>query len=1016
MIGGRYRLVDRLGSGAFGQVWRAYDMHLGVDVAVKQVLLPGDGNSPQAAERVARAAREARNTARLRDCPNIVTVHDVHIESGAPWIVMQLVKGESLADRLARLGPLAENDAVALARDLLRALAAAHAAGIVHRDVKPGNVLLAADGSALLADFGIAVRFDDQRVTRTGTFIGSPGYVAPERVISQDAGAVGDLFSLGATLYEAVEGVPAFRADVIGSVVAGRPEPLRRGGRLTALITRLLDKDPATRPDVAAAFALVGDWTPPPTVEDPGSMRRPVQDVQLGVEWVEHFAFVNERLRNDDIAASRGARTANAAEAVKALRADVEVAQNEFLAAGSREVHAVVTVRTAARTAAGGGTGTATGAGRHADRSYGPPVSSAASARGVIGAGNGPSALSTPNASAGSAGSAASAVSAVSAFAASADGPPSIVFIADCSRSLAEAGRLEAVKAALCAGIDELPDGARFAVIAGRADSQAVFPEDGPPQPATPASRAAAKAAVERLTAYGGREIGLWLSRAARMFALGSGPVRHAILVVNGRDEGLHPTRLAPTARACAGLFTADCLGLGDEWEVHEMRLVAEQLSGTVSLVAEPGELPRAVREATAEAAAKSIADVELTLWTPAGAVIRYVKQVTPVLRDLTDSRIPADAVRTVGFPTGAWGEEERTFHICVEVEPGALGQEKLAGRVQLTARGPEAVESLGEGKIRAVWVDDETLVMRVVSRVGPYPGRPEPGLGALDELGVGFGAGLGEAELWIDPETADLERELAGLADELSQAEAELAEVRNLLAVFGRAHARMFAPLLAELDEIEARIAEHHAEASGRADDRRDAEAARERAQESARQADEEKVRARRAEPPRPAPSGEAKRMYRKLARGCHPDLAADETDRRRREVFMARVNDAYSRGDIGVLAQLSREWAADGPTDSTAAVPPKDPGARRKLKDRLQQALASVRNRLDHIREELTAARESELGRIVFAPGQEAGMPAAMRRLDAMADKLKKLVDERRRALEALVGTERAGGGRQV
>ncbi|NUP46657.1 MAG: protein kinase [Catenulispora sp.] len=962
VIGGRYRLVDRLGSGAFGQVWRAYDMHLGVDVAVKQVLLPLDGKGPQAAERVARAAREARNTARLRDCPNIVTVHDVHIETGAPWIVMQLVKGESLADRLARGGPLAENDAVALARDLLRALAAAHAAGIVHRDVKPGNVLLAADGSALLADFGIAVRFDDQRVTRTGTFIGSPGYVAPERVISQDAGAVGDMFSLGATLYEAVEGVPAFRADVIGSVVAGQPEPLRRGGRLTPLITRLLDKDPATRPDVAAAFALVGDWTPPPTVETPGAARQ-AQDVQLGVEWVEHFAFVNERLRNDDIAASRGARTANAAEAVKALRADFEVAQNEYLAAGSREVHAVVTITTAVPAdAAASLSAAAAEAVRRSDRSYAPTKA---------------------------------------VLAATADGPPSVVFIADCSRSLAEAGRLDGVKAGLCAGIDALPDGARFAVIAGRADSQAVYPEDGGPQPATPASRAAAKAAVDRLTAYGGREIGLWLSRAARMFALGSGPVRHAILIVNGRDEGLHPSRLAMTARACAGLFTADCLGLGDEWEVHEMRLVSEQLSGSLSLVAEPATLPQAVRDATIEAASKRIADVELSLWTPAGAVIRYVKQVTPTLRDLTDSRIPADAVRTVGFPTGAWGQEERSYHICIEVEPGALGQEKLAGRVQLTARGPEAVEPLGEGKIRAVWVDDETLVMRVVSRVGPYTGQ-------LD----GSGLGAGEAELWIDPETADLERELAGLADELSQAEAELAEVRNLLSVFGRAHARMFAPLLAELDEIEARIAEQHAERSGRDDDRRDAEAARERAQESARQADEEKVRAKRAEPPRPTPTGEAKRMYRKLARGCHPDLAADEPDRRRREVFMARVNDAYSRGDIGLLAQLAREWDADGAPGGRAAVPPKDPGERRRLKDRLHQALTSVRNRLDRIREELVAARESELGRIVFAPGQEAGMPAAMRRLDAMADKLKKLVDERRRALDDLVAGERAGG----
>ncbi|MFD0638171.1 hypothetical protein ACFQ9X_48115 [Catenulispora yoronensis] len=420
---------------------------------------------------------------------------------------------------------------------------------------------------------------------------------------------------------------------------------------MTALITRLLDKDPATRPDVAAAFALVGDWTPPPTVEAPGRARPPAQDVQLGVEWVEHFAFVNERLRNGDIngdiAVVRGARTANAAEAVKAVRAGFEVSQNEYLAAGAREVHAVVSVATTvAPGSAEAAAAAAVAAARRADRSYGGGAAAAgAGVRAGVGSGVG----------AGVAGGASGRVK-QQPLAATADGPPTVVFIADCSRSLAEPGRLEGVKAALRAGIDELPDGARFAVIAGRADSQAVYPEDGPPQPATKASRAAAKAAVNRLTAYGGREIGLWLSRAARMFALGAGPVRHAILVVNGRDEGLHPSRLAMTARACAGLFTADCLGLGDDWDVHEMRLVSEQLSGAVALVAEPEALPDAVRDATADAASKRVADVELSLWTPAGAVIRYVKQVDPVLRDLTDARLAGDAVRTVGYPTGAWG------------------------------------------------------------------------------------------------------------------------------------------------------------------------------------------------------------------------------------------------------------------------------------------------------------------------------------------------------------------------
>jgi hypothetical protein len=267
LVAGRYRLLSELGAGGFGRVWKARDENLDVDIAVKAVELSQAGSGKERAERVARATREARNAARLRDHPNIVAVHDVVTDGGVPWIVMELVTGHTLTEEIEAHGRLPAGRVREVARAVLEALRAAHTAGIVHRDVKPSNVLLADDGRILLADFGIAVRESDTKMTRTGMLIGSPEYLAPERVERGDDSPAGDLFSLGATLYQAAEGISPFRrptpAATFGAVLFYQPPPPRHAGRMAGLITRLLVKDPGSRPTAGAALATASYWARP---------------------------------------------------------------------------------------------------------------------------------------------------------------------------------------------------------------------------------------------------------------------------------------------------------------------------------------------------------------------------------------------------------------------------------------------------------------------------------------------------------------------------------------------------------------------------------------------------------------------------------------------------------------------------------------------------------------------------------------------------------------------------------
>jgi serine/threonine protein kinase len=267
LIGGRYRLLARLGAGGMGRVWRASDEALRIEVAVKEVWLPATPG-PDADERLRRAEREARNAARLRDHPNVVAVHDVVVEDGAPWTVMQLVAGHTLEEHVEEYGPLSVAHAALVAGALLDALEAAHAAGIVHRDVKPANVMLADDGHVLLTDFGIAIGTTDTALTAAGSFLGSVEYIAPERARGTEGLAVSDLFSLGVTLFQAVEGFSPFHRETatgtLTAVILDEAPPPVRAGRLTPLVTGLLEKDPAARLGIAEARRLVAAPEVPP--------------------------------------------------------------------------------------------------------------------------------------------------------------------------------------------------------------------------------------------------------------------------------------------------------------------------------------------------------------------------------------------------------------------------------------------------------------------------------------------------------------------------------------------------------------------------------------------------------------------------------------------------------------------------------------------------------------------------------------------------------------------------------
>jgi serine/threonine protein kinase len=282
LIAGRYRLLAKLGHGGMGTVWRAKDETVDREVAVKEPRVPDHLPERERANAFERMRREARAAARL-DHPAVVNVHDVAVVDGRPWIVMELVQGRSLGSALQE-GTLDAREAARVGLEVLGALEAAHAAGILHRDVKPDNVLLGRHDRVVLTDFGIAQIEGETNLTDTGGFVGSPEYIAPERVLGRRPGPASDLWSLGVVLYAATEGVSPFRRSntpaTLQSVLNATPAPPASApGPLAEVITALLQKDPARRPDAARVRALLSQTANPPSP----APTQPVQIVTRGI-------------------------------------------------------------------------------------------------------------------------------------------------------------------------------------------------------------------------------------------------------------------------------------------------------------------------------------------------------------------------------------------------------------------------------------------------------------------------------------------------------------------------------------------------------------------------------------------------------------------------------------------------------------------------------------------------------------------------------------------------------------
>ncbi|MEV2213520.1 protein kinase [Streptomyces sp. NPDC050997] len=265
LLAGRYRVVAQLGRGGMGVVWRAVDEVLGREVAVKELRTYTDTDGPELAGLRLRMQREARAAARVRH-PAVVAVHDVAEVDGRPLIVMELVDGPSLDDVLRERGPLDPREAAGIGAKVMDALAAAHRAGVLHRDVKPGNILLDRSGRVVLTDFGIAKLEDPgdgsaTHLTRSGELVGSLDYLAPERAQGADPGPASDIWALGATLFAAVEGSAPFRrtstfSTLTAIVTEPLPEP-HRAGHLGPVLRRLLDKRPESRPEAEEAGELL---------------------------------------------------------------------------------------------------------------------------------------------------------------------------------------------------------------------------------------------------------------------------------------------------------------------------------------------------------------------------------------------------------------------------------------------------------------------------------------------------------------------------------------------------------------------------------------------------------------------------------------------------------------------------------------------------------------------------------------------------------------------------------------
>jgi hypothetical protein len=278
LLSGRYRLIEQIGRGGMGTVWWAHDELEDREVAVKEIHLPPSLDHRERMNLLRRTDREALAAGRLRH-PGLIAIYDVVVEESRPWLIMEYVAARSLEDVFVDDGPISPRRVAQIGVQLLAALRAAHDAGIVHRDVKPSNVLLETSGRVVLTDFGIATYEGATTLTQTGTFMGSPAYVAPEVARGELASSASDLWSLGATLYAAVEGRPPYDHETamatLSALVTSEPDPPVRAGPLRPVLDGLLTKDPARRMSAARAGELLSAIATPPAPPPPPRRVRP---------------------------------------------------------------------------------------------------------------------------------------------------------------------------------------------------------------------------------------------------------------------------------------------------------------------------------------------------------------------------------------------------------------------------------------------------------------------------------------------------------------------------------------------------------------------------------------------------------------------------------------------------------------------------------------------------------------------------------------------------------------------
>ena len=296
------------------------------------------------------------------------------------------------------------------------------------------------------------------------------------------------------------------------------------------------------------------------------------------------------------------------------------------------------------------------------------------------------------------------------------------VIIVDTSGSMSMPhDKIVSARQAAAAAIEEIVDGTWFAVIAGDNSAHRVYPDQSALVQAGPDTRAEAKSAVQHLDPGGGTAIGSWLTAAAALFATVEADQRHAILLTDGRDESETPRDLQAGIDAGRGFFQCDCRGVGEDWEVNELRGIASALLGSVDIIAQPEGMAEDFQAMMRASMGRGVADAKLRVWTPQGSQLLFVRQVSPTIEELSDRAVQvSELVRE--YPTGSWGDESRDYHVAVKVPPKTLGAEQLVARVQLVV--DDAVA--GQGLVRATWSDDSTLTTRINPAVAHYTGQAE--------------------------------------------------------------------------------------------------------------------------------------------------------------------------------------------------------------------------------------------------------------------------------------------------